>query len=68
MRALGAFNEEDKYSPFCGMKLSDTETIRAIFGDSVYLENTLEKDIAVDTEGALIEVYKKNPSRRAGDG
>ena len=59
VRALGAFNEEDKYSPFCGMKLSDTETIRAIFGDSVYLENTLEKDIAVDTEGALIEVYKK---------
>ena len=59
VRSLGAFIEDDKYSPFYGMQLGDTETVKSIFGDCVYLDKTLEKDIATDTEGALIEVYKK---------
>ncbi len=59
VRALGAFVDQDKYSPFCDMQLGDTEVIKEIFGDNDFLLKTLEKDITVDTEGALIEVYKK---------
>ena len=59
VRALGAFNEGDKYSPFSQMQLGDAQTIKSIFGECDFLEKTLDKDIAVDTESALIEVYKK---------
>ncbi|MBQ8606281.1 MAG: DNA-directed RNA polymerase subunit beta, partial [Clostridia bacterium] len=59
VRSLGAFIEDDKYSPFFGMELGDTETLKAIFGEGEFFNKTLEKDIAVDVEGALIEVYKK---------
>ena len=59
VRALGAFIDEDKYSPFYGMELGNTEVIKEIFGENDFLDKTLEKDIAVDVEGALIEVYKK---------
>ncbi len=59
VRSLGAFIEEDKYSPFYGMELGDTETLKAIFGEGEFFNKTLEKDIAVDVEGSLIEVYKK---------
>ncbi len=59
VRALGAFIENDKYSPFYGMELGNTDVIKSIFGENDYLLKTLDKDIAVDTEGALIEVYKK---------
>ncbi len=59
VRSLGAFIEDDKYSPFFGMELGETETLKAIFGEGEFFNKTLEKDIAVDVEGALIEVYKK---------
>ena len=59
VRSLGAFIENDKYSPFYGMDLGNTDVVKAIFGENEYLLKTLEKDIAPDIEGALIEVYKK---------
>ncbi len=59
VRSLGAFIENDKYSPFYGMELGNTDVIKSIFGECEFLNKTLDKDIAVDTEGALIEVYKK---------
>ena len=59
VRSLGAFIEDDKYSPFFGMELGETETLKEIFGEGEFFNKTLEKDIAVDVEGALIEVYKK---------
>ena len=59
LRSLGAFIDEDKYSAFYGCDLGDTDVLRGIFGENDYFERTLEKDIAPDIEGALIEVYKK---------
>ncbi len=59
VRALGAFIDQDKYSAFYNMELGNTDVIKDIFGANDYLDKTLEKDITVDTEGALIEVYKK---------
>jgi DNA-directed RNA polymerase subunit beta len=55
LRALPA---ED---PTTGFKLdtSSNEKILELFGGSVYIQNTLEKDPSVREEEALIEVFKK---------
>ena len=39
--------------------LSSDEDIIAVFGDSVYIQNTLEKDNTKNTDEALIEIYEK---------
>ncbi len=59
VRSLGAFLQDDVYSPFYGMDLGSTETLLSIFGDCDYIKHTLEKDITQDIDGGLIEVYRK---------
>ena len=39
--------------------LSSNEEILEVFGDSVYMRNTLEKDSTKNTDEALIEIYEK---------
>jgi len=55
---LRALPEED---PSTGFKLdtSSNEAILKLFGNSVYIVNTLEKDPSTNEEEALIEVFKK---------
>jgi DNA-directed RNA polymerase subunit beta len=55
---LRALPEED---PTTGWKLdtSSNEAIMKLFGDSLYIANTLEKDPSTREDEALIEVFKK---------
>jgi DNA-directed RNA polymerase subunit beta len=55
---LRALPEED---PTTGWKLdtSSNEAIMKLFGDSLYIANTLEKDPSAREDEALIEVFKK---------
>src|SRR3954462_2415328 len=55
---LRALPEED---PSTGAKLdtSSNEAILKLFGNSIYMVNTLEKDPSTSEEEALIEVFKK---------
>jgi DNA-directed RNA polymerase subunit beta len=55
---LRALPEED---PSTGFKLdtSSNEAILKLFGNSIYIVNTLEKDPSTREEEALIEVFKK---------
>ena len=55
---LRALPDED---PSTGFKLdtSSNEAILKLFGDSIYIHNSLEKDPATREEEALIEVFKK---------
>jgi DNA-directed RNA polymerase subunit beta len=55
---LRALPEED---PSTGFKLdtSSNEAILALFDNSIYMANTLEKDTTLTQEQALIEVFKK---------
>jgi DNA-directed RNA polymerase subunit beta len=55
---LRALPEED---PSTGWKLdtSSNEAIMKLFGDSIYIANTLEKDPSTTEDEALIEVFKK---------
>jgi DNA-directed RNA polymerase subunit beta len=55
---LRALPEED---PSTGFRLdtSSNEAILALFDNSVYIANTLEKDTTLTQEQALIEVFKK---------
>src|SRR5438477_2996852 len=55
---LRALPEED---PSTGFKLdtSPNEAILKLFGNSLYIVNTLEKDPSTNEEEALIEVFKK---------
>src|SRR5436309_1320932 len=55
---LRALPEED---PSTGWKLdtSSNEAIMKLFGNSIYIANTLEKDPSGTEEEALIEVFKK---------
>jgi DNA-directed RNA polymerase subunit beta len=55
---LRALPRED---PSTGWELdtSSSEAILALFGDSVYIANTLEKDSSTREEEAVIEVFKK---------
>ncbi len=55
---LRALPEED---PTTGFKLdtSSNEAILKLFGDSIFIQLTLEKDTTVTEEQALIEVFKK---------
>ena len=39
--------------------LSSDEDIIALFGDNVYIKNTLEKDATSNTDEALLEIYEK---------
>ena len=39
--------------------LSSDEAIKEVFGDNVFLNNTMEKDSAKNTDEALIEIYEK---------
>jgi DNA-directed RNA polymerase subunit beta len=55
LRALPA---EDPTTGF-ELKAGTNEEILALFGDSVYIRNTLEKDPSTREEEALIEVFKK---------
>jgi len=55
---LRALPEED---PTTGFKLdtSSNEAIMKLFGKSIYIANTLEKDLTENEDQALIEVFKK---------
>src|SRR5438093_11408112 len=55
---LRALPEED---PSTGAKLdtSSNEAIMKLFGNSIYIANTLEKDPSTNEDEALIEVFKK---------
>src|SRR6266542_3633406 len=55
---LRALPEED---PSTGFKLdtSSNEAIMKLFGKSIYIANTLEKDLTENEDQALIEVFKK---------
>jgi DNA-directed RNA polymerase subunit beta len=55
---LRALPDED---PSTGFKLdtSSNDTILKLFGNSIYIQNTLEKDPSTREEEALIEVFKK---------
>nr|MDQ2980969.1 DNA-directed RNA polymerase subunit beta [Actinomycetota bacterium] len=55
---LRALPEED---PMTGWKLdtSSNEAIMKLFGNSLYIANTLEKDPSAHEDEALIEVFKK---------
>jgi DNA-directed RNA polymerase subunit beta len=55
---LRALPDED---PSTGFKLdtSSNEALLKLFGDSIYIANTIEKDPATREEEALIEVFKK---------
>jgi DNA-directed RNA polymerase subunit beta len=55
---LRALPEED---PSTGSKLdtSSNEAIMKLFGNSIYIANTLEKDPSTNEDEALIEVFKK---------
>jgi DNA-directed RNA polymerase subunit beta len=55
---LRALPEED---PSTGWQLdtSSNEAIMKLFGDSIYIANTLEKDPSTREDEALIEVFKK---------
>jgi len=55
---LRALPEED---PSTGFKLdtSTNEAILALFDNSLYIQNTLEKDLSTREEEALIEVFRK---------
>ena len=57
LRALGLSSNEDIKARF-----KDTETD----GKTQFIENTLLKDETADATEALIEIFKKNASRRAG--
>ncbi len=39
--------------------LSSDEDIKSVFGENVYLNNTIEKDSSKNTDEALIEIYEK---------
>ncbi len=56
---LRALPEED---PTTGFKLdtSSNEAIMKLFGKSIYIANTLEKDLTENEDQALIEVFKKH--------
>src|SRR5436309_11175078 len=55
---LRALPEED---PSTGAKLdtSSNEAIMKLFGNSIFIANTLEKDPSTNEDEALIEVFKK---------
>ena len=63
---LRALPEED---PTTGWKLdtSSNEAIMKLFGNSLYIANTLEKDPSTREDEALIEVFKKQRPGRAAD-
>ena len=39
--------------------LSSDESIKAVFGDNYFIDNTIEKDSTKNTDEALIEIYEK---------